>query len=117
MKPNWGDEFTPRVAADMRALFANGITFRDNMNCAIITFDAKTATENVVANPLSSKPIVFIPGPVESITAVGGVSDGTFRELAAVPKLNNTRADGYLGITVQFTSGTWGRVSGILVGG
>jgi hypothetical protein len=118
MRPNgWGDEATPKVMADLRVILGGGLTFQDNFKCAFVTFDAKTATENKVVNPLSSKPIAFIPCNAMSITVVGGVSDGSQRELSTYPQLNTSRTDGYLGISVNFTSGTWGRVTGLLVGG
>lgn len=120
MKPNgWGDEFTPRVSADLRAMLGGGLTFKDNFNCAIVTFDAQTAVEAKIANPLSTKPIAFIPCGVQSLTVAGGVSNGNYGEFATVPVLNTSRTDGFLGVLVRYRAGTitWGRVTGILVGG
>lgn len=105
VKPNgWGDTFTPRMAADLRTLFANGITFRDNMNIAIVTFDAQHGAETLVANPLSGKPIAFIPSESFSITAIGGKSNQVARPIDGDPVLNTSRADGMLGITVRFAA-------------
>lgn len=118
MKPVWspGDGL-PKVLFDLKGMLGNGLTFRDNFAGAIITFDAQTAVETKVTNPLKSLPIGFIPFGAQSLTALGGVSNGTVRKMSTIPQLNTSRTDGFLGITVDYLSGTYGRVTGLLVGG
>jgi hypothetical protein len=105
VKPNgWGDVFTPRMAADLRVMLGSGLTFRDNMNAAIITFDAQHGEQTLVANPLSTKPLAFFPSESFSITAIGGVSNQEARPIDGDPVLNTSRTDGMLGITVRFAA-------------
>lgn len=103
MRPNgWGNEATPKVLFDLIAMLGGGLTFKDNFNCAIVTVDAKHNTETRVVNPLTTKPIAFIPISAFSITAVGGQSNGNARTIDGYPILNTSRTDGFLGITVNY---------------
>lgn len=103
MKPvGWGDEATPKVVQDLRTMLGGGLTFRDNINCAIVTVDCQHNTETRVANPLQTKPIAFVPISSMAITTIGGQSNGSARPIDGMPILNTSRTDGFLGVTVRY---------------
>ena len=103
MKPvGWGDEATPKVVQDLRTMLGGGLTFRDNINCAIVTVDCQHNTETRVANPLQTKPIAFIPFSSMAITTIGGRSNESARPIDGMPVLNTSRTDGFLGLTVRY---------------
>jgi hypothetical protein len=105
MIPIWGpDTPLPKLIADMKILFQKGLTFKDNINAAIVTVDCKHNTETLVANPLQMTPIAFIPMSSMAITAIGGQSSQVARPIDGVPVLNTSRTDGYLGLTVKFST-------------
>ncbi len=103
MKPTgWGDAATPKVLGDLRAMLGGGLTFKDNVNCAIITLDCQHGVETRVTNPLRTVPIAFFPISSMSITAIGGQSNGAARPIDDYPTLNTSRTDGFLGVTVNY---------------
>lgn len=103
MKPVWSDgDALPKVLFDLKSMLGNGLTFRDNQNAAVITFDAQHGVETRVTNPLKCTPIAFYPHGAVSLTAIGGVSNNVARKIDSLPVLNLTRTDGFLGITVNF---------------
>lgn len=110
MKPVWPEEATPKVVFDLKQMLGNGLTFKDNINCAIITIDAQHGVETRVANPLRQVPLAFIPIDSFCITTIGGVSNGVARELDGYPVLNTSRTDGYVGVTCRYAA-PFGRVS------
>lgn len=117
MRPVWPDEFGPKVMTDLKTMLSGGLTFKDNFNCAIITFDAASGTEAKVSNPLRQVPLALIPIGANTLTTLGQTTpEGAALTLASWPNINLSRTDGFLGITVTYASGTNGRFRGILVG-
>ena len=83
-------------------MLGGGLTFRDNINCAIVTVDCQHCTETRVSNPLQTKPIAFVPISSMAITTIGGQSNGSARPIDGMPILNTSRTDGFLGLTVDY---------------
>jgi hypothetical protein len=103
VKPNgWGEQVSPKVIADLKTMLGGGLTFKDNMNAAIVTVDCQHNTETRVTNPLITKPIAFIPISSVAITAFGGQTSNVARPIDGLPVLNTSRTDGFLGLTVQY---------------
>lgn len=103
MKPVWSEgDGLPKVLFDLKSMLGNGLTFKDNVNAAVITFDAQHGVETRVTNPLKCTPIAFYPHGAVSLTAIGGVSNNVARKIESLPVLNLARTDGFLGITVNY---------------
>ena len=100
---------------ELRSVFANGLTFNDNMLAAVVEI---TAADGIVSgaelqrgNPKKFKPIGFFPIQAVNEAGVGlRIADYAFN-----PKPSS--GEGWHGITVTVLSGTIDKVTGILVGG
>jgi hypothetical protein len=79
----------------VRDMLDSKLTIADNMNAAIITLSATHGQEVPLANPLTGQPAGF-----QVIEAHD--SNGNPLSVVGSPKLNRSRTDGLLGITVEY---------------
>jgi hypothetical protein len=94
-----------KLLLNTRVMLSNGLTFRDNMNVALVTLGTNPdeplthGVEYLLRNPLrsSSKPIGFLP-------LLAFDDKGAPAELAGPPGLDLTRDDGLIGVTCRFAA-------------
>lgn len=90
---------------EMRAFMTNGITFADNMNAAIIEFDAVHGTEALFTPPDKIKvPLTFIPISAALPSNAGFINIASKSQINYQPLMSTgaPRTDGRLGITVNY---------------